>query len=514
MTRATVGELFRELGRDRHSALAVVTPTESVTYRDVLESSVIRAASLMRIGVRKGTVVALLAPNGADWVYWWVACARIGAVVVPINTLATSAELQRILEHSGAHVLVAVPEFGTNHYREQLCHIVGLKCADRDRLGPRLPQLRRVLWADELTSGYFDTNDSDAVAAVEAAGADVEPSDILTIVYSSGSTGEPKGIVHAHGPVLRQAQRFARLTETDSSTVLWTPMPLNWVGGLVWSWLRVAVAGGTFVTQPKFEPDAALGLLGAARVNTATAWKTMVERMQSAPGFSESEHRHIRGLGWDVVGAPDRPTSLGMSETLGPHSGWFGASDVPPPDGSIGSWGRALPDIEHRIVDPESGMPLADGLIGELHVRGDSLMVGLHRRERSEVFTDDGWYPTGDRAQLRDGWLIFHGRLDDVIKTSGANVSPIEVQSVLEAHPDVKQAWVMGIDDAARGQIVAAALVAGSANLDVRAVLDDARAHLASYKIPRKVRVIEEPEIPWLSSQKVDIRRLRDMVGD
>jgi acyl-CoA synthetase (AMP-forming)/AMP-acid ligase II len=468
----------------------------------------------MRIGVRKGTVVALLAPNGADWVCWWVACARIGAIVVPINTLATSTELQRILEHSGAHVLVAVPEFGGNHYREQLGRIIGLSRADRDQLWPRLPQLRRVLWADEMTSGHLDTNDSDVAAAVESAGADVGPSDVLTIVYSSGSTGEPKGIVHTHGAVLRQAQRFTRLTATDSSTVLWTAMPLNWVGGLVWSWLRVAVAGGTFVTQAKFEPDAALRFLCVARVDTVTAWLTMIERMRSAPGFSESEHGHIRGLGRDVVGAPDRPTSLGMSETLGPHSGWFGASDVPPPDGSIGSWGRALPGIEHRIVDPESGMPLADGLIGELHVRGDSLMLGLHRRERSEVFTDDGWYPTGDRAELRDGWLFFHGRLDQVIKTAGVNVSPVEVQFVLESHPDVKQAWVMGIDDATRGQIVAAAIVADSADLDVQAVLDAARAHLAAYKMPRKVRVIEDPEIPWLSSQKVDIRRLRDMLGE
>ena len=511
MKCATVGELFDELGRDRHNALAVVTPTESVTYGDVVEASVIRAARLMRIGVRKGTVVALLAPNGAEWVYWWVACARIGAVVVPINTLATSTELQRILGHSGAHVLVALPEFGDNQYREQLSRIVGSSCADRDRLGPRLPQLRRVLWTDELASANFDAYDA---AAVQAAGTDIEPSDVLTIVYSSGSTGEPKGIVHAHGPVLRQAQRFARLTATDSSMVLWTPMPLNWVGGLVWSWLRVAVAGGTFVTQPKFEPDAALRFISAARVNTVTAWPTMITRMLSAPSFSESDHGHIHGLGRDVLGFPGRPRSLGMSETLGPHSGWFGPTDVSPPDGSIGSWGRALPDIEHRIVDPESGIPLADGLIGELHVRGDSLMLGLHRRERSEVFSDDGWYPTGDRAQLRDGWLVFHGRLDDVIKTAGANVSPVEVQAVLEAHPDVKQAWVMGIDDAARGQIVAAAIVAANADLDVAAVLAAARTHLASYKVPRKVCVIEEPEIPWLSSQKVDIRHLRDMLGE
>jgi acyl-CoA synthetase (AMP-forming)/AMP-acid ligase II len=508
----TVAGMFAGLASLHAETRAVITPNDSITYRDIDQRSARCAARLTEAGTRKGTVVGLLAPNGVEWVCWWVACARIGATVVPINTFAKTAEVQRILTHCGAHVLVSVPEFGDSRYREELAAIIGPYLPDRDRLASQLPQLRRVIWTDEPASVSGERPDSRAV--VETLGADVTPADPLTIIYSSGSTGDPKGIVHTHGSVLRQARRFARLTETNSSTVLWTPMPLNWVGGLVWSWLRTAVAGGTLVTQEKYNTESALEFISATQVDTVTAWPTMIENLRSSQVFSEERFGHIRGLGRDLLGVPDRPQTLGMSETLGPHSGWFGAPDATPPSESIGSWGRALPDVEHRIVDRQTGIPLGTNAVGELHVRGDSLMVGMNRRERSEVFTDDGWYPTGDRAELRPGgWLVFHGRLDDMIKTAGANVSPLEVQSVLEGHPEVKRAWVTGIDDAARGQIVAAVIVPAGSNVEVADVLAAARSQLASYKVPRRVHVLAEADIPWLSSQKVDMRTLRSMLG-
>lgn len=502
----TIPKLLACVADSRGAETAVVTPDGSATYAEILCRSSALAAKLVTLSARKGTVVALLLPNGVDWICWWTAIARIGAIAVPMNTFATSEEVHRVLAHSGAQILLAVPEFGGKSYRDDLSDICGVGVPTVERCATVLPQLRRILWLDQVDDVITCPG---AEHVVEALAADVEAADVLTIIYSSGSTGDPKGVVHGHGSTVRQARRLATLTGTDESTVLWTSMPLNWVGGLVWSFLRTVVGGGTFVTQAWFEPGATLDLLTTAGVDTVTAWGPVVERLRNHPAYADETFGHIKGLGWQLPQAGERPSALGMTETLGPHSGW-GDDGAPVPGGGAGSWGRALPDVEHRVVDPVTRIDVPEGQTGELLVRGGSLMLGLHRHERHAVFTVDGWYLTGDAVAVRDGWLFFKGRLDDVIKTAGANVSPAEVQAALEAHPDVRQAFVVGVPDEVRGEKVAAVLV-GEDTLDVDAVLDGARRQLASYKVPRQAIVLTEDGIPWLSSQKVDLRELRSM---
>lgn len=505
--RDTIPKVVAGVADSRGAKTAVVTPDGSATYAEILCRSTTLAAKLVTLGARKGTVVARLLPNGVDWIFWWTAIARIGAIAVPMNTFATSEEVHRVLAHSGAQILLAVPEFGGKSYRDDLGGVCGVSGPAVERCATVLPQLRRILWLDEVDGV---TTCPDAEHVVEALAADVDAADVLTIIYSSGSTGDPKGVVHGHGSTVRQARRLARLTGTNESTVLWTSMPLNWVGGLVWSFLRTVVCGGTFVTQAWFEPGAALDLFTAVGVDTVTAWGPVVERLRKHPAYADEIFGHIKGLGWQLPQAGERPSALGMTETLGPHSGWASNDGAPVPTGGVGSWGRALPDVEHRVVDPVTRIDVPDGQTGELLVRGGSLMLGLHRHERHAVFTVDGWYPTGDAVALRDGWLFFNGRLDDVIKTAGANVSPAEVQAALAAHPDVRQAFVVGVPDEARGEEVGAVLV-GEDTLDVDAVLGSVRRQLASYKVPRQAIVLTEDEIPWLSSQKVDLRGLRSM---
>jgi acyl-CoA synthetase (AMP-forming)/AMP-acid ligase II len=511
VTIMTVPELLEELAWQEPRKIAVITPTASATYADLLAGSTRCAGQLITMGARKGTLVALLAPNDLDWIMWWAGCARIGAVVVPMNTFAAPAEVQHTLAHSGAHILVAVPTFGDTAYRDELAPVLGGANPRCDRRASVLPQLRRVLWLDEVER-VIAAPDSQSV--VEALSVDVEAADPLTIIYSSGSTGTPKGVVHSHGATLRQAQRLATLTGVDATTVLWTSMPLNWVGGLVWSLLRVMVCGGTFLTQPWFEPAAALAMFTACGVDTVTAWGPVVDRLRQHPDFDPSRHGDITGLGHTLPMAGDRPSALGMSETLGPHSGWAGHPGEDPPPAARGSWGRALDGMAHRVVDPATGAEVAEGASGELQVRGDSLMVGLHRRERSAVFTPDGWYRTGDAAHLHEGWLFFDGRLDDVIKTAGANVSPAEVVAVLEALPGVLMAFVVGVPSSQRGHEVAAVVVADPSVAPPRTddLIGGCRRRLASYKVPRRVLIITEDQVPWLSSQKVDRARLRAMI--
>jgi acyl-CoA synthetase (AMP-forming)/AMP-acid ligase II len=199
-----------------------------------------------------------------------------------------------------------------------------------------------------------------------------------------------------------------------------------------------------------------------------------------------------------------------MTETCGPHTA------CPPdqvgvivPEELEGSFGFPMPHVHHKIVDPESGATLPEGEFGELCVRGYSVTESLYKRERREVFDDDGWYLTGDEAMFKQGCLIFNGRLGEMIKTAGANVSPREVEVALEELPEIELAQVVGLPDEQRGELVAAVLVpASDEGLDVDAVVTWLRERIATYKVPRRFAVTTRDQLPFLASTKVDRREL------
>jgi acyl-CoA synthetase (AMP-forming)/AMP-acid ligase II len=203
-----------------------------------------------------------------------------------------------------------------------------------------------------------------------------------------------------------------------------------------------------------------------------------------------------------------------MSETLGPHT--F-EEDVPLPPDKAGSFGRPVPGVEHRVVDPETLDDVPPGQVGEVWVRGYSVMLGLHKRERADTFTAGGWYRTGDAGHFdADGHLFFAGRLGDVVKTSGMNVTPREVEAALEDRPEVALAIVTGIDHPDRGQdVVAAVALNPGASLEAEVARERLRTELAAYKVPRHVAVFaSQADLPQLDSGKVDRRRLAQIIGE
>jgi acyl-CoA synthetase (AMP-forming)/AMP-acid ligase II len=168
--------------------------------------------------------------------------------------------------------------------------------------------------------------------------------------------------------------------------------------------------------------------------------------------------------------------------------------------------------MEHRIIDPETGLELPRGHEGEVLVRGYSLMLGLYKRERAEVFDADGWFHTGDRGYFRDAWFYFTGRQGDLIKTKGANVAPAEVEAVLLAMEEIKLSFVLGVPHPVRGEDVVAIVVPWQGRtIDVDSLRVRLRARLSSYKVPTYLFVVSEAEVPWLSTQKADRRALSVM---
>jgi acyl-CoA synthetase (AMP-forming)/AMP-acid ligase II len=201
-----------------------------------------------------------------------------------------------------------------------------------------------------------------------------------------------------------------------------------------------------------------------------------------------------------------------MTETGGPHT--IDRMDVDLPERLRSSFGHPVPGLEHKIVDPETGQILPPGSSGEICVRGYPLMQGLHKVEREDVFDRDGFYHTGDGGYFdADGVLFFQGRLGDLIKTAGANVSPREVELSIEAFPEVQSAFVVGVPDPVRGQNVAAAVVLDSGQkLGVEELRERLRTDLSAYKIPRQVLFAPKAELPFTDSGKIDKRRLAELL--
>lgn len=507
----------------------IVLGERRISYAEAESASARLARGLLARGVVKGARVALLAPNGPDWVIWWLAITRIGAVMVPLNTFYKPRELGFVLRHSDASMLLCVASLGSNDYLERLA-----ACApglERQQAGslrvPELPFLRAVFVSGDRGGHGFATPISELESAAAADSsldaaflAEVEscvtPADPLCLIYSSGSTADPKGAVHSHGTLLRHSCNLNQFRDILSSDRIFSPMPFFWVGGLVYNLLSAMHVGAFIISEEIFEPGETLALLERERATIAAGWPHYSKAMADHPSISQRDLSSLRaGNLYSVLPESQRPAdpelrsnSLGMTETAGPHC--IDRMDVDLPERLRGSFGHAAPGLEHKVIDPETGAVLGPGQLGEICVRGYSLMLGLHKLERSEVFDADGYYHTGDAGWFdEDGVLFFQARLGEMIKTAGANVTPREVEVALEAFPEVVSAFVVGLPDPVRGQQVAAAVVLkrGSA-LDAEAARARLKQELSSYKVPRHWLFADRDELPFTDSGKIDKRRL------
>jgi acyl-CoA synthetase (AMP-forming)/AMP-acid ligase II len=529
----TSGELVRRCAERWGDAPFLVLGDERMTYAEADTRSTALAKGLLASGVGKSTHVGLLAPNGPTWVVAWLAATRIGALVALLNTYGQTRELDRALRHSDvAHLLTVDSHLGHDYLGRLEAAAPGLADQRHEHLLLASHPYLRSVWAWG-SGGAPDRGWCGAVDDLAARGAavpdqvlteveaEVHPSDPMIMVFSSGSTADPKAVLHTQGATIRHAHNLNQLRDLRPDDVIYTPMPLFWVGGLSFSLVAAMHAGASIVFEERFEPGATLELLERERVTQVLGWPHMGKALADHPSWHERDLSSIRSGAATALPAPGdrtppgpRATSLGMSETLGPHT--F-EEDVPLPPDKEGSFGRPVPGVEHRVVDPETLVDVPPGHVGEVWVRGYSVMLGLHKRERADTFTADGWYRTGDAGRFdADGHLFFAGRLGDVVKTSGMNVTPREVEAALEEQPEVALAIVTGIDHPDRGQdVVAAVALNPGASLDAEVARERLRGELAAYKVPRHVAVFaSQADLPQLDSGKVDRRRMAQILGE
>ncbi len=352
-------------------------------------------------------------------------------------------------------------------------------------------------------------------AATEA----VMPSDRMVIVHTSGSTSEPKGVIHTHGALIRHQDNLNQLRRYGPGEILFSNSPFFWIGGFAYALLGTLVAGAQLVCSNSPEASGVLDVLERERPTMGNGFAQSVAHLPADPSFAGRDLSSIRrGNLWPIM-PPEvvpadvelRHSMLGMTETGSVCLVSDDEGDLP--EHQRGSFGRPAPGLEARVVDPDTGTDCEVGQVGELWWRGPFLMEGYYGRERADTFTPDGWFRTGDLVEVdADGFYYFKGRHGDMIKTSGANVSPREVEAAITELTGLA-AHVLGVDDADRGQVVAAAVVIPEGRSfgpdQVEQLGLELRVRLSAYKVPKRLVALAPAEVPMMSSGKLDSRALR-----
>jgi acyl-CoA synthetase (AMP-forming)/AMP-acid ligase II len=495
----------------------LITDYERLSFAEADTASLELADALLAGGVGKGSRVGILFPNCAQWLISWLAAARIGALTVPLSTFAPGGELGRLLRHTDVQVVLMGQSIAGRDLVERIQDALpSLTDGGAVIAAAEAPYLRRVyVWPDCDRSWAAPWPRTESVVSLAClAEAEVGPADELVVVSTSGTTALPKSVVHTHGSLVRHAYILARHRGVTSTDRIYSPMPFFWVGGLTMVVLQALSTGAAILAQDVFEAGSTLALLERERATFISCWAQASQAMADHPDFTKRDLSSVRG-GTLLEALPvDRRTSdlelmpnlLGMTETGGPHT-MVEVPDTPLPPELRGSFGIPLPGVvQHRIVDSASGVEATPGQEGDIQVRGLILMNGIYKQERHEVFGADGWYATGDRGWFDDaGHLHFTGRASTLIKTAGSNVSPAEVESVLDSMPEVLHSFVVALPHPVRGQVVGAAVVpANGARLSVETIVAHARRNLSAFKVPTVIRLVAENELPMLPTGKID----------
>jgi len=516
----TVGGVLRRHVAAAADATFLVCDDEHLTYGALLERSAETARGLLAAGAGHGTHVALLLPNNVDFAVTAVAIMRIGAVAVPLSTLSSAAELRTLVDGSDAALVVAAREIRGRRFDDLLSEAIG------NLPSLRAPNVKDILFVDDGRPGSAAADVSEELlAAVEAR---VRPADPVVIVHTSGSTSAPKGVVHAHGALLDHLAVLNDLRDYRPGAVLFSNSPFFWIGGFAYTFLGTLVAGATVLCSQQADPARVLDMMERERPTMCNGYASSATALAADPTFPGRDLSSLRRgnlyalMPAEVVPRDPalRTNMLGMTEGGSVVlTGTVGEAESDLPESLRGSFGRPTPDLEARVVEPETGARCAPGEIGELWLRGPALMLGYHGRERSAAFDDDGWFHTGDRVHRTvgpdglDHWF-FHGRGDDLIKTAGANVSPAEVQDAIKNVTGL-DAIVLGVPDPDKGQLVGAVLLTADATStpDAASLRELLAPWLSSYKIPKVVRRLPATAVPLRSSGKVDLTALRVLLG-
>lgn len=500
------------------------------SYSELYERSMAVARTLRACGVGKDTRVAILMTNRPEWISSFFGVALAGGVACPISTFSTASELEYLLSISCASVLLLERQVLKKDFAAivtELAPEIG-KAQPGALQSEKFPFLRWIATVGEASGGavegwdaFLKRGEVEPRQLVEATAATTQPSDAGVIFFSSGSTSKPKGIMSAHRGVCLQMWRWRGHYKLSGDVRCWSANGFFWSGNFGMALGATFSTGGSLVLQPTFQAAEALELMDKEKVNFAVAWPHQWAQLVDAPNWEKVDLSSIQYV--------DRTTALAKHPTVKtdwrePYAAYgntetFTISSIfqagTPEEEIAGSHGRPLPGMTFKIVDPMTGATVRRGDRGEIAVKGATLMLGYLGVPGDETLDENGFFRTGDGGYVDDqGRLYWEGRLNDIIKTGGANVSPLEIDEALQQLPGVKAAQTVGVPHDTLGEIVVSCIVpyeeGGVKEDDVR---DFLKERLASYKVPRKILFFREDELTQTGSAKIKTADLRQLAA-
>jgi fatty-acyl-CoA synthase len=487
------------------------------------------ARGLLSLGVQPGEHVAVWLPNRPEYVVAEFALAKIGAAIVPINTRYGAAELEHVLRQSDSTALLLMPQLGNLDCLKTLHEI----CPELSQ-GPRgrtshgaVPHLERAIVAGGSAPDMLSYEDvlarGDAPelhGALEAREAAVKPDDIILLQYTSGTTAFPKAVMLAHGQVLRNAWQMARRAGFGAADRVLSALPMFHVGGAVGALLGAVTMGHALYLTPDFDAGETLRIIEEEKITGYIGLESMFIALRAHTDFSKRS-RATLSKGWFAGTAP----ALRMvAEEVGIRNicSLYGLCEASP-DVTITDWrdsqekrlhsmGRPLAGLEVKISNLATGATASRGERGEICVRGWSVMKGYYQQpeETAKAIDAEGWLRTGDLGYMDgDGYLVWTGRMSDTLRVGGENVSVLELEKLLGAHPAVQAAAVVGIPDKRLHEVLAAFVqLKPGGKASAGELIEFCEGKVASFKVPRVIRFVAEFEMT--GSGKIRKYTLRD----
>jgi len=506
----TVWQAFAETAHRHAQRTALVDGHERVSFATLEHRAASCAGALAALGIGAGDAIAVHLPNWWETVVVLLATARLGAVAVPIPMIARDRELRFMLESSGARVAF-VPGVVRGHD-----HGAALTAVRADT-----PALAHAI-AVRSNGGSGMQRWEDLPAATPPAPA-TDAGAVALLMYTSGSTADPKGVLHTHDTLLAEARSLGPVHGIGPDDVVLMPSPLTHVSGLNHAVLVPAVHGSCAVLQERWEPGAALATIARERVTYMVGAPTFLRDLAHHPDLTPDAVASFRlfscgGADVDPTLVREAAARLGCvakrvyGSTEFPTVTTSGPDD--PPERCIDSDGRAIGAAEMRVVD-DADHPVPAGTAGEIQARGPELFAGYHVAAlNAEAFTDDGWFRTGDLGTLdAAGYLRITGRKKDIIIRKGENISARELEDAIVTHPAVAEVAVVGLPDSAAGEIACAVvrLRAAAEPPSLEALAEHLLAQgLSRRKLPERLEVVSD--FPRAPSGKIVKRTLRERI--
>jgi acyl-CoA synthetase (AMP-forming)/AMP-acid ligase II len=518
----TIPQLLRHTVPLHPKGPFVIGASSTLTFENADRQSGLLAKALLERGAGKATRIGILMGNSPEWVVAYLAITRIGAIAVLLSTLYQRRDLEWVLRHADVHTLLMSSHYLSHDYVARLEEVAPDLMGQSSHSGlatQALPYLRHVViwgdtpdWAQSAESALraADEFDDGLLAAIEDC---VAPADLAVLMYTSGSTADPKGILHTHGAIVRRMNILSHvrgLSPIDRTLVVG---PLCWAAGFIA--VNMALLSRSSIICPASpKMDDIVAAMERDRPTELSAQPGMIKQIREHPRVVAGKiDQELLDRRLNSPRSDQATRGLGMTESFGQHSVETRTDHVPPE--KIEAFGRGVPDMERRLKDPETSTCIGPVGQGILWLRSQNLMQGFYKRERHEVFDADGFYSTGDLCRIdEDGYLFFIGRRTEMIKVSGANVAPREVELALEAYAEIQEACVFELERNGQAPFIAAVVIAkpgAKANgEDLRARL---RRDISSFKVPKAIYEMSDEEAPRTGSGKLHKQRLREKLA-